>query len=552
MVPGSARNRIAANQKSSSQETNMKTNIQSHDSPLQFRTERNIRLIIITGLAVCITLCGTPGTARGEQLFASVNGTTQDGGGSIVQYAPDGTASTFASGLSRPRGLVFDSAGNLFVSTNTGANFGNSQGTILKFTPDGVMSTFATGFSPGRDFLEGLALDSAGNLFVVAINNAGNDPAFPTTIYKVPPGGTVSPTPFGLQSDCIESDGSHCSTPGQAFGLAFDSAGYLYVEDNLENTIYKFNPAGVRSTSIGPEAFTSPQFPICLAFDNAGNLFVSTSDGNNPTTGAILKFTPNADGLTWTKTTPDFATGLSANPRGLAFDSAGNLFVADIPGITTGNILEFTPAGALYQPTPTGTPGVFASGIGRPQGNGGPEFLAFTARAVTPVGSNVPVNIGAVGSAVVALTFPQVTVAGTTTVTPIDPSSAGTLPSGYELTGGNLAFQITTTATYTTPPPIIIAFQVPSVDAATFSQLRVLHNEGGTLVDRTASNPAPNPTTKTIYASVSSLSPFVIAKLRIPTDKNQCKNGGWQTFVRANGTRFKNQGDCIQYVNTGK
>jgi hypothetical protein len=33
---------------------------------------------------------------------------------------------------------------------------------------------------------------------------------------------------------------------------------------------------------------------------------------------------------------------------------------------------------------------------------------------------------------------------------------------------------------------------------------------------------------------------------------NQCKSGGWQTLFRANGTPFKNQGDCIQYVNTGK
>lgn len=37
-----------------------------------------------------------------------------------------------------------------------------------------------------------------------------------------------------------------------------------------------------------------------------------------------------------------------------------------------------------------------------------------------------------------------------------------------------------------------------------------------------------------------------------PTDANQCKNGGWQNYRRANGTTFKNQGDCIQYVNTGK
>ena len=36
------------------------------------------------------------------------------------------------------------------------------------------------------------------------------------------------------------------------------------------------------------------------------------------------------------------------------------------------------------------------------------------------------------------------------------------------------------------------------------------------------------------------------------TSKDQCKNGGWQTAFRQDGTGFKNQGDCIQYVNTGK
>jgi hypothetical protein len=38
----------------------------------------------------------------------------------------------------------------------------------------------------------------------------------------------------------------------------------------------------------------------------------------------------------------------------------------------------------------------------------------------------------------------------------------------------------------------------------------------------------------------------------VPTNKNQCKDGGWMTRVRADGSTFKNQGDCIQYVNTGK
>ena len=35
-----------------------------------------------------------------------------------------------------------------------------------------------------------------------------------------------------------------------------------------------------------------------------------------------------------------------------------------------------------------------------------------------------------------------------------------------------------------------------------------------------------------------------------PTLKDQCKNGGWQRFTVPR--KFKNQGDCIQFVNTGK
>jgi hypothetical protein len=35
-------------------------------------------------------------------------------------------------------------------------------------------------------------------------------------------------------------------------------------------------------------------------------------------------------------------------------------------------------------------------------------------------------------------------------------------------------------------------------------------------------------------------------------DASACKNEGWQHLTRADGSIFKNQGDCIQYVNTGK
>lgn len=38
----------------------------------------------------------------------------------------------------------------------------------------------------------------------------------------------------------------------------------------------------------------------------------------------------------------------------------------------------------------------------------------------------------------------------------------------------------------------------------------------------------------------------------VPTSKDQCKNGGWMTSVRADGSTFKNQGDCVSYTQNGK
>lgn len=38
----------------------------------------------------------------------------------------------------------------------------------------------------------------------------------------------------------------------------------------------------------------------------------------------------------------------------------------------------------------------------------------------------------------------------------------------------------------------------------------------------------------------------------VATDKDSCKQGGWKDLRRADGSPFKNQGECIRYVNTGK
>src|SRR6478609_3324035 len=116
-------------------------------------------------------------------------------------------------------------AQNLFV-TVSGAAWGNpDRGSIVKFTPNGTQSTFAIGLNYPR----GSAFDSAGNLFVadVSVNSHGMTRG---TIYKLTPAGVRSIFASGL------TDPS---------GLTFDSTGSLFVADN---GIYKFSPAGVRTT----------------------------------------------------------------------------------------------------------------------------------------------------------------------------------------------------------------------------------------------------------------------------------------------------------------
>jgi hypothetical protein len=39
---------------------------------------------------------------------------------------------------------------------------------------------------------------------------------------------------------------------------------------------------------------------------------------------------------------------------------------------------------------------------------------------------------------------------------------------------------------------------------------------------------------------------------RVATSRDDCKDDGWKGVKRADGSVFRNQGQCIQYANTGK
>jgi sugar lactone lactonase YvrE len=312
---------------------------------------KTITKFIYLAFAV-VSLATGAATANGavNDLFASINGTGDNGGGFIYKYTPTGVQSIFASGLSRPRGVAFGPAANLFVATFTCDVSGTCQGAIVKITPGGVQSTFATlsqqNFQP-----EGVAFDQAGNLFVMAIDFT--DPNLASTIYKFTPGGVQST--FG-------------SVPGQAFGLAFNAAGNLYAGNGgaIGPGIYKFSPDGTRTMFADLSAFPPNNGPIDFAFDRFGNLFVSTESGlvNDPS-NVVLKFTPDGVGST-------FAANLDNYPRGLAFNKGRQLFLAEVgeepnPPRTPGDILTFAP---------DGTRTVFAV-MPSPAVNAGPEFLAF-------------------------------------------------------------------------------------------------------------------------------------------------------------------------------
>jgi uncharacterized delta-60 repeat protein len=138
--------------------------------------------------------------------------------------------------------------------------------------------------------------------------------------------------------------------------------------------------------------------------------------------------------------------------------------------------------------------------------NNSPSFfrLVLPPGVPTPTGSNVSVDQGSVGAASdITTTFGAVGSAGTTSVSVIDPNWAGQLPSGFQITGANLAFEIYTTSSYTSP--VTVCFTIASLD----DTMRVLHNDGNGLVDVTSSI---DTATHTICGTVPSLSPFVIAK----------------------------------------
>ena len=71
--------------------------------------------------------------AHAQNLYVSAHRPQSDGGHAILEFTPSGTQSTYASGLLFPRGLAFDSIGNLFAAETVEPGDRLDIGRVLKF-----------------------------------------------------------------------------------------------------------------------------------------------------------------------------------------------------------------------------------------------------------------------------------------------------------------------------------------------------------------------------------------------------------------------------------
>ncbi|MBI2497783.1 MAG: hypothetical protein HYV75_07695, partial [Opitutae bacterium] len=200
-----------------------------------------------------------------------------------------GTQATFSA----PLGLALDLSGNLYVADST-------NHTIRKITPPGVVSTLAgsagqPGYANGNgsaarfNYPADVAVDAAGNVFVADRTN--------NVIRRITSAGavtTLAGTPGVSGFDDGAGSGALFNQPG---GLTLDGSGNLYVADTGNCTIRKITAAGGVSTLAGLPTVGGDQDgtgmgaqfnqPRALALDGTGNLYVADT-GNS----AIRKVTP--------------------------------------------------------------------------------------------------------------------------------------------------------------------------------------------------------------------------------------------------------------------
>ena len=224
--------------------------------------------------------------------------------------------------------VAVDIAGDVFVTGTSGASgvLGNTDIATIKYSNAGV-STWTnryTGPAHGGGQVNAIALDSSGNSFVTG--NAPNTNTWQMTTIKYAPDGSALWTNF--------FNGSSNSSDSAA-AIALDAAGDVFVAGNSgignssDFAALKYSSAGVLLWSNFYNGPANSNDLVIAAATDGTNLFVT---GYSYTTAsnqdyATIKYSGSGVPL-WTNR---FGTTNSDQPRAIAVDSAGNVFVTGVP-----------------------------------------------------------------------------------------------------------------------------------------------------------------------------------------------------------------------------
>ena len=192
--------------------------------------------------------------------------------------------------------VIFDSAGNLYGSTNGGGFSGGSYGygTIFQLMPSGSswLETILHAFQGGTDGQgqqDSPILDKSGNLYGTT---AGGGTSGGGTVYELTPsnGGWTLTTLYDL-----------AGTAGPGGGVIMDAAGNLYATTQLDG-VYGQGSAFKLTHSDNAWIYNSlhdftggsdGKLPYCsLAMDASGNLYGTTSQGGTYGYGVVFEITP--------------------------------------------------------------------------------------------------------------------------------------------------------------------------------------------------------------------------------------------------------------------
>jgi len=296
------------------------------------------RYTCVLAIAVCSPQVWGADAARVTYHVETVAGSSLMGDG----------GSALAAQFSNIQGIVIDRLGNLYLSDTDNHRVRKVSGGIVTT----IAGTGVAGFSgDGKsavsaqlNFPYGLALDSAGNVYVA---DYGNE-----RVRKIAPDGTIT---------TIAGTGQKASSPDGAGPLdtsllsprnvAVDAAGNLYIAEFEGHRVRKLTPDGKIATVAGtgeagwngdgrPATSAQLHYPAGMAFDRAGGLYIA--DSRNYVVRKIF-----ADGMIGTVLGAPPGTinqTLLGTPVALAVDAAGTLYIADKFGL---QILKVTTAGVI-------------------------------------------------------------------------------------------------------------------------------------------------------------------------------------------------------------